>query len=82
VDELATLFEPRVDGLPRHVDVTGRLGDGFVGERAHLVLREGVAERMTGAVHHQRVLRVEHRGSVHQRLNPARMGFDEDDVDG
>jgi hypothetical protein len=71
VDELAALFEPRVDRVPRHDHEPWGIGLGLMGELADVVDRERVGERSLGSVHQQRALGVDDDPTVEHGLDAA-----------
>jgi hypothetical protein len=64
------------------MDVSRRLRFRAAGKITDLVGREGVAERVIAAVHHQRPLGVDDHLAVADGLNASRMRLDEDEIVG
>ena len=82
VDELSPLFEPCVDRIPWHHNVTGSLGLGFIRQIGDHVCGECVGQRPVPAVHHQRPLGVDDHAPVSNRLDSPRVGFHIDQIVG
>lgn len=79
VDQHAPLLEPGVNGIPRDPHKTWRRRLRFARKVYDRVGGECVTEGMVAPMHHQCALGVDDHMPIAQRLNAARVRFDEHD---